>query len=186
MNKLENLPEITDRVLDGLRADESLKTRIQDAALREERISDDRKSYRIIPVLLSAVAVMLLFVFFLNGKKPVDLEKQRLIYSFSAGDSNASESFESFAKTDPLSMVSMEMTSYGKTDDRNLISSLFEILKNHSEYVPNADIGMSGQLKIYDADGIRFSLPVKEPYIGWSDGIRKCESFFEAFSDHAD
>ena len=84
MNKLENLPEITELALDGLRVDDVLKTRILNTSLQQDKPSG--KQLRFIPVLLSSVALMILCVFLLNGKKPLlPEEEQHLIHSFSAG-----------------------------------------------------------------------------------------------------
>ena len=39
MIKLENLPEVTNRALDGLKANESLKSKILKVAVQEEKVS---------------------------------------------------------------------------------------------------------------------------------------------------
>jgi hypothetical protein len=61
--KLENLPEVTDRALDGLKADESLKAKILNAAIQEEKPYTYQKIRHLAPVLLSSVAVMILCIF---------------------------------------------------------------------------------------------------------------------------
>jgi len=189
LNKLENLPEVTEQALNGLRADDSLKNRILNAALREEKPSSfSLKSVRLVPVLLSSVALMLLCVFLLNGKKPLLPEGEKnLIRSFSAGSGEVvSVSFGSFAGTDPASVESVELLSSGKVSDRALVAQLLDALKNHSEIVPNDEIVLNDRLNLFDRDGLLFSLPAEAPYVRWADGVRRCESFFEMFGNHPD
>ena len=76
MNKLENLPEITELALDGLRADDVLKTRILNTSLQQDKPSG--KQLRFIPVLLSSVALMILCVFLLNGKSRSFLKRNSI------------------------------------------------------------------------------------------------------------
>ena len=188
MNKLDNLPEITDRALDGLRADENLKTRILNAALQNQEPRTVVRSRQLVPALLSAVAVMILCVFLLNGKKPLLQDhEQNLIHSFSAGNSaSASVSFGSFTGTDPLSFASVELLSAGRISDPDLLNQLTDLIKNHSESVPNGEMDMKDQLNFYGSGGLLFSLPVEAPFIDWSDGPRKCEPFFDLFNQSVD
>ena len=137
---------------------------------------------------MTSVAVMLLCIFLLNGKAPVlQEEEQHLIHSFSAGSSAASAvSFDAFTETEPESVKSMELLSAGKLSDRDLIVKLMEMLKLHSEPVADADAEMNDQLDIFDSSGLLFSLQAEFPYIRWSDGVRKCEPFFELFLSSTD
>ena len=183
MNKLENLPEVTDRALNGLTADEVLRLRIMKAALREKKSFAGFRSLRVIPVLLSSVALMILCVFLLNGKKPLlPDEEQHLIHSFSAGNSSFSEvSFDLFSGTDAESVEYINLLSEGKCFDRDQLNQLLSLLKEQSEPVSENDIIMNDRLEIFGKSGLMFSLPAESPYIEWSDGIRKCESFFKLY-----
>ena len=87
MIKLENLPEVTNRALDGLKANESLKSKILKAAVQAEKSNSHIQLRRLVPLLISSVAVMIFCVFLLNGKKPIPMEEQHLIHSFTAGNS---------------------------------------------------------------------------------------------------
>ena len=188
MKKLENLPQITDRALDGLKADETLKTKILNAALQERETLSAEKPMHLLPVLLTSVAVMLLCVFLLNGKKPLPPEEdQHIIHSFSAGNSDVSSvSFDVFYETEPDSIKSIEFLTGGKITDRELINQMMELLKLTSEPVDNIEIKMNDQLDVFGPSGLMFSLQTESPYIKWSDGIRKCELFFEAYRNSAD
>ena len=184
MNKLENLPEVTDRALNGLKADEVLRLRIMKAALQEKKQSSGFISFRVVPVLLSSVALMILCVFLLNGKKPLlPEEEQHLIHSFSAGDSSFSDvSFDLFAGTESASVEYMSLLSEGKISDRDQVNQLLGLLKEQSEPVSEIDIIMNDRLEIFGKSGLLYSLPAESPYIEWSDGIRRCDSFFALFS----
>ena len=185
MIKLENLPEVTDRALDGLKADESLKSKILNAAIHEQKPSYPHKQFRYLaPVLLSSVAVMILCIFLLNGKEPVISEDQHLIHSFTAGNSETIP--VSYTEIDSLSVKSIVRCSDGKKIDNDQLVKMLDILKNHSVIVTEDQISMNDQLNIFDEDGQCFIVPVNAPYMGWSDGIRKCDLFFELFenTDH--
>ena len=187
MNKLENLPKITDRALDGLRADDVLKTRILNAALQQDKPSG--KQLRFIPVLLSSVALMILCVFLLNGKKPLlPEEEQHLIHSFSAGNSVTEPiAFNEFTAIDPDTIESMELTSGSKQTSSEQLVRLAEMLRSGSEPAPDNSISeLKGSLEINTSSGRSISLPAEPPYIGWSDGVRKCEAFFEMFKEMPD
>lgn len=67
MSRLDQLPEITDHVLSGLRADDSLKYRIyQKAAGASE--NRERKSYRLPLAALCAISAVMIAVFVFLGR----------------------------------------------------------------------------------------------------------------------
>ena len=183
MNSLEKLPEITERALDGLRADESLKIRILNASLQKEMPSGYGRSLRFVPVLLSSVALMIICVFLLNAKKPLlPNEDQHLIHSFSAGSSTSSAvSYDDFAETETDSFEAVELRSLGTVSDRVRLVQLITLLKEHSEPVSDENIAMNDQLGFFGSSGLLFSLPAESPYIQWSDGVRRCDSFCELY-----
>ena len=45
---------------------------------------------------------------------------------------------------------------------------------------------LKGHLEITTSSGLAISLPAESPYIGWSDGVRKCEAFFEMLKETPD
>ena len=81
--------------------------------------------------------------------------------------------------TDSVEMI--ELRSVGKLTDRADLDMLINLLKDHSEPVSDHNIVMNDQLDFYGPSGLLFSLPVKSPYFGWTDGVRACESFFESY-----
>ena len=184
MIKLENLPEVTNRALDGLKADESLKAKILNVAIQEEKPYTYQKIRHLAPVLLSSVAVMILCIFLLNGKKPIPSEEQHLIHSFTAGSSETSP--VSYAEIGSLSVKSIVRCSDGNKVENEQMERLLDASKDNSVPVSYLQISMDDQLNLYDSDGLCFTVPVKAPYIGWSDGIRKCDSFFELLENAAD
>ena len=187
MIKLENLPEVTDRALDGLKANHQLKTKILNASLREEKPFVFKKRPALIPVALSCVALMVICVFLLNGKMALHSEKQPLIHSFTAGSADApSVSFDAFAEMDSSIVQRVEITSAGKAEGPDQLDPLLDALKNHSDLIEGADITMNDQMNIFGSDGLLFSLPVENPYIAWADGVRKCDLFFQWFEETAD
>ena len=188
MNRIENLPEITDRALDGLRADERLKSRIvSNAFSKKESPFNQIRHFRFVPVILSAVAVMILCVVFLNGKKPVVDTDHHLIHSFAAGSSESgSVAFESFLAMDPSEVESMGLVSVGKADGSDNMILLINALKNDSVCVTDINVTPDDQLDIRTVSGRIISIPVKSPYTIWADGIRKCDIFFELLDNPAD
>lgn len=188
---LDKLPDLSDQALHGLQADEALKARILTAALSDEKPSPRfRRSVRLIPVLLSSVAVLVLCVFLLNGKKPLSPQEQSpLIQSFSAGDGLAAGSVPSFAAFASLpadSVVSLELRSRGAVVDRGLIVSLLDALKNPSDVVSGDAASMEDSLTVVTVDGLTLTLPAQAPCVAWSDGVRRCDRFFDLFAPQGD
>lgn len=184
MIKLENLPEVTDRALDGLKANESLKSRILKTAIQEENKYPHRQIRHLAPVLLSSVAVMILCVVLLNGKKPITSEEHHLIHSFTAGNSETAS--VSYKEIDLLSVKSIVRCSDGKKIENDHLKQLIEALQSDSVNVSDDLISMDDQLRIYNMDGLCFIVPIKAPYIGWSDGVRKSDLFFKLLEETKD
>lgn len=63
MNRLDNLPEITDQVLSGLRADDSLKYKIYQKAAGES--SEKKASFRLPLAALCAISAVMIAAFVL-------------------------------------------------------------------------------------------------------------------------
>jgi hypothetical protein len=182
--KLENLPEATEKALACLRATDSLKSKIINEALQEKKTFKKKKDKYLVPVLLSSVALLIFCVFLLNGKKSLSLDEHQLIYSFTAGSSDIITcSFDTFYNTDPSIIQYIELNSFVKKDKKNQLNQLIDALKNQSVISSEKNINLNDQLNFYDSNGLIFSLPVKAPFIGWSDGIRKCDLFFKLFED---
>lgn len=68
MSRLDQLSQITDHVLDGLRADDSLKHRIYQKAAQSDISSSRRLSRRGTIIALSAVSAVMIAVFVLLGQ----------------------------------------------------------------------------------------------------------------------
>ena len=64
MNRLNELPDITNHVLSGLKADDRLKTKIRlkaaDLSLNDVSFSGTEKHFRLLPVLCAIALLMLL------------------------------------------------------------------------------------------------------------------------------
>lgn len=71
MNRLEQLPEITDSVLSGLRADDALKHRILQKAVDTPAPAETRSSRRPLVALLSLSAAMIAVFVLLGTVSPV-------------------------------------------------------------------------------------------------------------------
>jgi hypothetical protein len=180
--KLENLPEITDRALDSLKADDTLKSKILFSAIQKNKPYVHNNNLRLIPIVLSSVAIMVICFVLLNGKKPLFSEDQHLIRSFSAGSSDSSTiSIDSFSEIDLMSIKYIELSSSGQKNEPDQLNQLLDALLNHSILVKNTDFSMNDQLNIIGTNGVLLSLPINIPYIEWPDGIRKCDYFFNLF-----
>ena len=180
MIKLEDLPEVTDRALNGLKANDILKTKILNTVIQKEKPYVYKKHLHLIPIVLSSVAVMVFMFVLLNNKKPLLSVDHHLIRSFTAGNSASyNNSFSSFSEIDLLSIKYFEISSTGKKNTPDQLNQLLDALVNHSILVKETDIVMTDHLNIFDSNGLLLSLPINSPYIGWSDGVRKCNCFFE-------
>ncbi len=184
MIKLENLPEVTNRALDGLKANESLKSKILKAAVQEEKSNSHIQLRRLVPLLISSVAVMIFCVFLLNGKKPIPMEEQHLIHSFTAGNSETVP--VSYTDIVSLPVKSIVRCSDGKKIENDQLEPLINAIRSDSSNVSDDHISMNDNLNIYCSDGLCFVVPVQPPYIGWADGIRRCDLFFELFENTKD
>ncbi len=67
MSRIDRLPEITDHVLSGLRADESLKYRIYQKAA-DTASGKERKSFRLPLAALCSISAVMIAVFVLLGQ----------------------------------------------------------------------------------------------------------------------
>lgn len=184
MIKLENLPEVTDRALDGLKANESLKYKILKAAVQEEKPNSHIQLRRLVPILLSSVTVMILCIFLLNEKKPTPSEEQHLIHSFTAGNSETVP--VSYTEFNSLSVKSIVRSSDGKKIENDQLEYIIDAIRSESTNVSDDHISMNDYLNIYSTDGLYFVVPVQPPYIGWADGIQRCDLFFELFENTKD
>lgn len=195
MSKLDSLPEITENALFGLVADSHLKNRILLNSTNAKIQRNEKMKLRLVPVLVSSVAVMILSLFLLNGKKLLmPSEKNTMMNNFSAGSSNGSaysiyanninSSFSSFLSDDLSSIAYVEWTSCGKITDAETCKDLISILKtesvcqNESKQSDYSD----DLLIIRTTEGITYRFKVEKPMIV-SDGLWNCPAFFEKFEN---
>lgn len=187
MNNPENLREVSEKVLYGLTADDSLKMRILQKAA--DTPSRSRGSFRFIPSLCSAMAVLMLILVLLNGIQPVNPSSSVEINVFSAGSTEGNMPDEDFSGTlsdlDPVSVVSVALSDTGAIDEKKICETLISMLQQEavlSDYkVNNTD----NQLIITLNDGSSIRYNVEEPYLE-GDKCWICPGFFTMLHQQLD
>ncbi len=93
MNRLNELPDITNHVLSGLKADDRLKTKIRlkaaDLSLNDVSFSGTEKHFRLLPVLCAIALLMLLSLSLLQKAVPHNGSLPE-IQTFAAGEHKSS------------------------------------------------------------------------------------------------
>ena len=192
MNRLEDLPNITNRALSELKADLSMKNRIlmkaKSNASPEKRII----SVSPIPVLCSVMAVMILFVALLNKTPSVtnDNDPGNLVV-FAAG--NQADAYlpdqssvtdclpDLFSGIDSDTVLSMDIQNIGSITDKASCTQLFEILRKNS--IPaNEDGRQFKNTLLITTQTNTYILEIDEPYLKNIKCV-SCPSFFKLFRD---
>ena len=191
MDKLNKLPEISDRALHGLQAGPALKNRIVKAAETQASGASGtpaRFRPRLLPVSLAAVAAMILCVFLLNGIIAVpSAGNDTVIHSFSAGTGSSSGlSFEAFLALDPASVTSVETGSDTLLSVPQSFASLQQALREHSSLFEGESGSLEGRLVLHCGESGEFVLPVERPLIQFEDGVRECDVFFDLLPGRPD
>ena len=183
MNKLDNLPEITDHVLHELTADESLKFRIMQTAAQGSVKKTGRSSFHPVPILCSVIAVLLLTVFALNGMKPVDPYKPGNLNVFAAGSLTTEEPVtlvSPFAGIDASSVRSVLWTGHGSVTSAEDCFSLVNTLQKSTGANEPSAVETENRIIITMNDGTSYSFEEKEPFL-ISGQAWECSAFFHDF-----
>ena len=183
MNNLKDLRAVTDKVLYGLTADDSLKHRILQQASQQEQKSE-KKPFHLIPVLCSVLTFLLITSVVLNRLQPVSPTVPGEINVFTAGsDSIPSAQKNGSCPVDPSvsadNVIFIELAGSGSTSAPQQCAQLFIALRDQS--VPaDAELLSSGSeltISLLDGSEIRFS--AENPYIAAGEECWMCPAFFE-------
>ena len=178
MKKPEELREVTENVLCGLTADESLRSRIlQNAAGagREER----RSAFRPVPALCGVIAALLIAVVALNGLNPVNPADPGDMNIFAAGSNDTRKSVL-LDGIDPDEVTSIEITDLGTVSGAEQCAALISLLTEKAAPAGSSDPSAESRLNITLAGGTVIRFSVDEPVIS-GDGTWSCPEFFDLF-----
>ena len=182
MNRLEKLPEITEKALGGLTADESLKYRILKSAA-ESKPAGERSFLRPVFGLLCATAVMVFVLLALGGRPGLDPSPTEapVLRSFTAGGGPLQA--EAFPATLTAGKaVSADIASLGTIEDEKNLGLITEALAE-AEPAPLPDGASSDPgLVLRLADGSEFSFALSDPYLISGSSAWTCPRFFEIIS----
>lgn len=195
MSKLENLPEVSGRVLSELKADERMKNQILQKAKGGAASEPERSRwFRPVPVLCSVAAVMVLFVALLNGIPAIKpgANPGKMI-AFTAGDQpeeavaenmavEESDIANQFPDLDADKVMSIEISAQGAEKqlitDQASCAKLVHALKEDSVYTESAEKQLDGVLVIA-TDDMSYRFEMADPYLKNENGCWKCAAFFE-------
>ena len=186
MNNLEELHAVSDKVLSGLTADDSLKQRIlQTAVLSGEKAQ--KRGFSPIPAFCSVIVLLLITVGVLNNLRPVDPASSVEMNVFSAGSVEISPSPEQSVSGLPAGIIPDNIISF-ELSDSVIVSSadkcaaLAEALGKCITCEEPADTDSDRHLIIRCKDGNQYQFNVSEPYI--SNGLCwSCEAFFSLYKE---
>lgn len=178
MKKPEELREVTENVLCGLTADDSLRSRIlqkASAAGQEER----RSSFRPVPALCGVLAALLIAVVALNGLNPVSPADPGDMNIFAAGSNDTAEPVL-LDGIGPDEVASVEITGLGTVSDPEKCAALISLLTEKAAPAGSSDPSAENRLNITLAGGTVIRFSVDEPVIT-GDGTWSCPEFFDLF-----
>ena len=192
MNDLTRLREVSDRVLYGLTADESLKRRILQRAAGNTD-AGRKRIFHPIPVFCGVIAVLLAGVISLNSIKPVIPSDSVEMNVFAAGyketvppagnDTDESSPFPE--SINPDSVVRIELRGVGIIDDPKQCFSLIRLLQDKSHPAKAVETSSSSDLIIVFSDGDRFVFGTDNSSSLCGNGSWICPEFFTAFRQFA-
>lgn len=190
MNKLDHLPEYTDRVFHGLRADNSLKQRILQEAVSSRDASSRPFSFgfRPGPVLCSIAAVMLIVLTVIGSRVAIPAAPEPgKIVSFAAGKQGSSAAPESvflirLEDLDPGKVLSMEIPGLGKVTDPENCAELTRILQNESVPAASAETTAYSDSLIITTGERTIQIKIQAPFLSMEKSLEN-HHFFEQFSE---
>lgn len=176
MNSLEKLPELTEKALGGLTADETLKFRILNKAA--ETPAEDKRSFLRPAIGLVAAAVLMVCVLLvLNGRDAVPSpEETPILRSFPAGAVSSSGILPT--DVDAFGAESIESAATGKVTDSKTLESLLKALSSAVKAEVPAEASAEDELVLRCKNGAEFKWGLHEPYLSSEDGTWSCPGFF--------
>ena len=181
MNRLEQLRQITDNTLYELKADETLKFRILQKAVDPSKCSG--RSVRVVPMLCSLLAVLLICVFALNTLHSVPSVGPGEINVFAAGKSEADSARIFPDYFDCGYVVSVTFDQSITVTDPDQCAVLVQILLEQSEAMGNRNDSSGPELVLADQNGTTCIFSADPPYLIDKDNqCWSCESFFSALN----
>ena len=184
MNNPENLRDITEKVLYGLTADDSLKHRILQQ-VSQQTVKSEKKPFYLIPAFCTVLAALLITVFALNGLPAVNPAVPGEINVFTAGNENLSASEDaSSGPVDPSvsadDILSIQITDFGTVLDSQQCAQLFRLLRDESKKAEISYSGARSEIILSVKDGTVLRFYAKEPYIFSGGSCWFCPAFFES------
>ena len=177
LDRLEKLPEATEKALGSLKADDALKYRILKAAA-ETGEKKRKTALRPVILVLSVAAVMVLALSLFSLNRP-DSDNLPEISHFTAGVSSKAEALLP-EDVNADNIAALILSDAGETPVRN-ISVLLEKLREAKKIKPDKMPEWSGTLLLRLKDGREYTWPASEPYLYDGESVWECPSFFGAF-----
>ena len=184
MNNPKDLPNVTERVLYGLTADDSLKHRIlQQAAQQKDKKVN--KPFYLIPVFCTALAVLVLTVVVLNRVQPVSPSVPGEINVFTAGnDISSLPEKDVLCPLDPdiseNNILSIQIAGLGTVLDSQQCAMLFCLLRDESIPADSPDVAVQNEMVITLKNGTEIRFNADEPYFYSGSDCWSCAAFFES------
>ena len=180
MNRIEDLRSVSENTLHGLVADDSLKFRILQKASDE---TEPRRgiSFRSVPALCGALAVLIVMVLALNTLQPVPSAGPGEINVFAAGGARQDSVTVFPDSLVPGSVISVELEGSVRIDDPEKSAFLAGILADRAEKAGPVEIEGEKRLILTVSGGTELSFTVCDPYLIDSDG--RCWSCPELFRE---
>ena len=188
MKNPEELREISDKVLFGLTADDSLKQRILQNAVSTGRTSS-RKLFSPIPAFCTVIAMLLITVGVLNSIRPVDPAATVEMNVFSAGSVDISPSPDASDSVFPAgfqaeTVVSVELAGRTAITDPQKCRALTDTLMNCTVSDESPDMNDAVKMTILCDNGDRYHYNASDPYISDDSHCWSCENFFSLCNEY--
>jgi len=188
--KLENLPEYSDNILNGLTADQSLKHRILTKAAEQPEKKNNLLLHTV-PVLCSLIAVLLVAVVMLNELKPVPVSDQDDMTVFAAGSNQTASPETGLGFADVMNESGSKTITRIEFDNGNIISKpetcslLFSILKSKAIPVDHQELPESAVITMSLSDGSSVQLEVYPPLLTDGNNTWTCQEFFNVLNNES-
>ena len=184
MKDLKNLREVSNRVLYGMTADDSLKHRILQRAASGNNLVQNR-AFHPLPVFCTVIVFLLTTVVALNSLQPVGTSGTVEINVFAAGTKETVLSEETASEKNglvlnginPGNIISVSLSGVGEIIDPQQCAELIQVLTDHT--VPSETVSHDNyDVLILRADnGTVVKYDTAEPYL-IGDTCWSCEPFF--------
>ncbi len=188
MKNPEELREISDKVLFGLTADDSLKQRILQNAVSTGRTSS-RILFSPIPAFCTVIAMLLITVGVLNSIRPVDPAATVEMNVFSAGSVDISPSPDASDSVFPAgfqaeTVVSVELAGRNAITDPQKCRALTDALMNCTVSDESPDMNDAVKMTILCDNGDSYHYNASDPYISDDSQCWSCDIFFILCSEY--